>query len=208
MWPTILSNDGNEVKEQIAILDRLKIKGHLDVIDGVFADNRTVAIDDLNGWKLREWECHLMVDDPIIWIDKCESLELGRIIGQIERMPSQSEFVEKVQSLQMEAGLAIDLDTQVEELESEVLVWVERVLVMGVKAGRSGQKFEDKVIDKIARLVKMRQAGGHSFMIEVDGGVNLGIANRLREARVDAVAVNSIFWAGEVNGNWKNLQKL
>ncbi len=205
---TILTDNVEKAKSQAQIINEMDISGHLDVIDGEFAQAMTVKPGDLEKELEINWECHLMVDNPIDWVEECAGAGVGRAIGQIERMGNQKEFVEQVQQLQMEAGLGLDLDTEVEALDSDALVWVESVLVMGVKAGKSGQSFEDKVVGKIEELVSLREAKGYGFLIEVDGGVNVEVAERLKVLGVDAVAVHSAFWEGDREENWESLKKL
>ncbi len=192
---SILSGDVDEAKDQLKIINNKKIGGHLDVIDGEFDKNKTIRPSDIN--LDGDWECHLMVLEPINWIEECANARIIRVIGQIEKMSNQAQFVEKVQELQMEAGLAIDLETRIEEIDSEAFIWVDRILVMGVKAGKSGQKFESSVVEKIRDLIELRELRGYGFVIEVDGGVTVKIMEELDKMGVDSVVINSAFWDGE-----------
>ncbi len=192
---SVLTDEIPKGNEQVGIIESKKMGGHLDVIDGVFDENKTIRPREI---KLgSDWECHLMVNGPIDWIEECAEAGVIRVIGQIEKMSNQAQFVEKAQEMQMEAGLGIDLETKIDEIDSEVLIWVDRILVMGVKAGKSGQKFESRVEDKIRDLIELRELRGYGFVIEVDGGVTVKIMEELEKKGVDSVVINSAFWNGE-----------
>lgn len=198
--PTILTENEDQAKSQIKILQKYVKWGHLDVIDGVFIDMETVKPQVLVDSKIK-WEIHLMVEEPVIWIERCLGVKAERIIGQIENMSDQNEFVETVMRADVEVGLAIDLNTQFEQIDEMVLPWINRILVMGVKAGNSGQKFEEDIYQKIVSIWQIRKNKGYSFVIEVDGGVSLEVAGRLKELGVESVAMNKALWEGEFEQN-------
>jgi len=64
----------------------------------------------------------------------------------------------------------------------EVLPIVDLVLVMSVNPGFGGQKFIESSVDKIARLRRMLDERGLSAELQVDGGINAGIAPRVVKA--------------------------
>jgi len=72
------------------------------------------------------------------------------------------------------------------------------VLVMSVNPGFGGQKFIEFSLDKIRRLVQLRQELGLAFRIEVDGGVAHDTVARIVQAGADLlVAGNAVFGAGQ-----------
>jgi len=70
----------------------------------------------------------------------------------------------------MKPGVVVNPATSVELLH-EILPMVHHVLVMSVNPGFGGQKFIEFSLDKVRRLVQLRQELGLAFRIEVDGGV-------------------------------------
>jgi ribulose-phosphate 3-epimerase len=84
------------------------------------------------------------------------------------------------------------------ELLHEILPMVHHVLVMSVNPGFGGQKFIEFSLDKIRRLVQLRQELGLAFRIEVDGGVAHDTVARIVQAGADLlVAGNAVFGAGQ-----------
>jgi ribulose-phosphate 3-epimerase len=71
----------------------------------------------------------------------------------------------------MKAGVVINPGTPVEAL-IPVLDLVDQVLIMTVNPGFGGQAFIPEMMSKVERVVELREKGGYSFDIEVDGGVD------------------------------------
>lgn len=202
--PTILTNDSSEavefIKESQAVAKRIQ----LDVIDGVFANNKTLDPIFFKDLDLSfEIDYHLMVKEPINWVEKCAEGQGDRLIGQIEQMSDQMEFIKKVQSVGLSVGLGLDLATPVSSLGQEVLESLDVVLLMSVKAGFGGQEFNLDAWDKIKELVEKREKVNHKFKICVDGGITVELAHDMNKAGVDEVTVGRRIFEGELADNIK-----
>src|SRR5581483_11466036 len=188
--PAILTNDLDELTALLLKAERATDRVQIDVIDGKFAENETIDPQVLkNISTFLNFDFHLMVDEPVDWIDKCRSGERNRVIGQIEMMKSQGEFVQKVKERRFLAGLAIDLETPVEKLDEKVLPLVDLILLMSVKAGWGGQEFNLDVWDKIKSAVEMRKKLDADFKITVDGGVTKELISEMAGQGVNEVFV-------------------
>ena len=55
--PAILTNDSNELREKLEALDSLVERVQIDIIDGVYAANKTILPD-----ALAEIETNLLID--------------------------------------------------------------------------------------------------------------------------------------------------
>jgi ribulose-phosphate 3-epimerase len=155
---------------------------HVDVCDGIFANNITYADPEpfrqytkilpsgQRGQELGEkgliFEVHLMVEDPIQHIKPWADAGFHRFIGQIEKMPNQAEFVAEAQ-LFGEVALALDKQSPVEALHVPFSD-LDAILVMTIQAGFSGQKFEETLLEKVKKI----RARNEYLPIEVDGGIN------------------------------------
>ena len=165
----------------------------LDVVDGLFADNLTVTPEDLEevDWGRLGVDVHLMVNDPMEWVEACLKLPGVRIIAQVERLGSQHMFVDWVKGYKevKGMGLALDVDTPVEALDEEVFGEIEVVVLLAVRAGFQGQEFDQRVVDKV-KLLRERFKGE----IVVDGGVDESKVEMLKQVGVDGVAIGSFLW--------------
>jgi len=212
--PAILTNSPQEFKKLIDQVERVYLdKGdtgrvQIDIIDGKFAQNKTVDPYALSYIETNlKIDFHLMVREPANWIEKCLRVGGDRIIGQIELMEDQLYFVQKAQELGLKVGLAIDLDTPVSRLYQKALKDVDVVLTMSVKAGLGGQKFNPLVLDKLKQLGEIRKQDLTPFSICTDGGITLQLVETLSELGVDEVAVGRRIFEGNLSDNIKKFSE-
>ena len=81
-------------------------------------------------------------------------------------------------------GIALEPTTNVDVL-LPFLSDLDLVLIMAVKTGKSGQTFNEVVLQKIKKLASARAQ--YNFKIEVDGGIDGTIAQNLKKLGVDVV---------------------
>lgn len=207
--PAILTNDLKEVEYKMRVVNETENihRVQIDIIDGQFVDNKTIDPSFLVGIDTNlSLDFHLMVKEPINWVEKCANAGADRIIGQIEMMESQIDFVAKVQETNLYVGLAVDLNTSLSELDPVVLTNVDVVLVMAVKAGWGGQKFDKRVLDKIKELDEIRVRDKTPFRICVDGGETEDVVDETHFAGADEVVVGSRLFNGDIADNIKRFE--
>jgi len=194
--PIIMESDLQVVAAKLLALKERKIERvHFDIGDGLFSDLITISPADLqevDTAKLK-MDIHLLVDDPTEWVEECVALNPSRVIGQIERMGSQSLFLETVKSYGFKGGLALSITTPIEEIEEEALKNTKVVLLLAVPAGTSGSKFDERVLGKIKELRKI-----YAGSILVDGGINEQTYKQIIEAGATEAGENSSYWKGEL----------
>jgi ribulose-phosphate 3-epimerase len=165
----------------------------------VFADNVTVTPNELSNTDTPlMFDYHLMVKDPIKWVDRCITGRADRIFGHIEMMPNQIEFVQRVSDEELKVGLAIDIDTPILSLEPDVLQEIDAVLIMSVKAGHGGQEFREEALEKIKELAEIRQKENAAFFICVDGGITPANIFDVYKAGADEVIVGKRLFEGDL----------
>lgn len=190
--PAILDQSFDELRDKI---DRARGKTSrlgIDIIDGIYADNITIAVADLERLDLSDFEIEvqLMTEYPGELLGACHTAKVSRVYGHIERMGSLNQFLDEATELKLEAGLALDLHTPTESLSDEHLDRIPGVLLMAVKAGFSGQEFNPLVLDKISQL----RDRGFQGDIQIDGNVtDQTIADCVR-AGANHFSVTSYMW--------------
>lgn len=155
----------------------------VDVCDNVFASGKTFELELLKKVDFNTdnvlWDIHLMVKEPIDWIEKCMFVGASRIVGQVEMMTSRDDFINKVKNTGLEAGLAFDAETIVDQIPEET----DEVILMGRKAGFGYQELDKKVLTKIKEA---RQISG-TYQIAIDGGVDVANIKELEQNGVEIV---------------------
>lgn len=165
--PGILEKDFSEIEKKLAIIKPFSKKVHIDFLDGKFSkDLSFLDFSQFNKYKNDFFmEAHLMVDDPSQYIKVLANAGFKRFLGHIEKMGDLEEFIAKGQIFG-EVGLALDIDTSVESISIN-FEDIDTILLMSVKAGKSGQEFLPVVLEKIKNLRQITQ-----IPIEIDGGIN------------------------------------
>jgi len=204
--PTILTADPRRLKEDLDFLKGKVERVQIDIVDGKFAPNKTIAVNQLVGLvdmvddNLR-FDFHLMVDDPAAYLEKGYwPGATDFIIAQIEKMASQTEFCRQAKEQGFKVGLAVDLETPLENLEEMALDFCDQVLILGVKAGFSGQKFSPQAVKKITNLRRWRERERWQFLIGVDGGLNKKTIPFCRQAGAEIFYVGGAIWKAKNPG--------
>ena len=166
--PAILAKDISTFEEELKKVEMFATRVQMDVLDGKFIEEETVTPDVLLNIETEtEIETHLMVEEPLNWVERCVAAGVTAIYGQVEKMSDKQAFITAVVEAGLRVGLAYDLATPLTGLEEWVNL-VDYVLLMGVPAGAQGQMFDEKVLEKIEKVREMSPM----VTIVVDGGIN------------------------------------
>ncbi len=209
--PAILTLNKNELEEKISLLsdvsDIVK-RVQIDIVDGKFAKNKTIEPDVIGELDVDQLvDFHLMTKEPVDWVERCARGMSDRIIGHIEMMSSQVKFVGRVQELGFKVGLAVDIDTSLSEIDPVILRDLDVVLIMSVKGGFGGQKFNELALEKIKKLDEMRVYDKTPFRICVDGGINEENISKVRAAGADEVVIGAYFFKENLRTHYQKLEK-
>ena len=205
--PTILEKEFLKAKEKISGVKDLVSWIQLDVIDGQFSDGKTFELELVNSVEGTEnilWETHLMVKNPIKWIEKSIFVNCSRVIGHVEMMPDREEFIKTVKNKGLEAGLAFDVGTKIDDIPKET----DLILLMARKAGFGSFPFEEDVYERIKKLVKLREKIKSNFVIGIDGGVNETNIKKLGESGAGIGYCGGAIFNGNVKDNLENLNNV
>ena len=205
--PSILTDNAQHCIDLLKQAEGKTGKVQIDIVDGVFADNKTIdpiVLQEID--TSLNLDFHLMVKEPINWVEKSILAGGERIIGHIEMMQDQAAFIDKVQLAGRTPGFAIDLDTPIIDLNTDLLSAVGVVIIMSVKAGFGGQEFQQSVLDKISALHQIREEKGLQFKICDDGGVTFNWADDIRRKGVDEIAIGMRIFNGNLEENIKQYE--
>lgn len=205
VYPAILTDSVQEAQQQImAIASIPKIRTvQVDVIDGFFVENVTITPSDLPEVDFGELSCdlHLMTEEPLDFVyealDNKDEIPVRAVIGQVERMSKQVDFLKKVKAEGWVPGLSLDVYTPLNYIEEEAWEQLEVVQLMGIEAGYQGQSFKTITFEKIKELSNLTQEKERSIEICIDGGITYDIADDVFDAGATSIAVGSSIWKDE-----------
>jgi ribulose-phosphate 3-epimerase len=146
---------------------------HVDVMDGHFVPNLGVGLNllDALGSTGSRLDVHLMVADPFRWLDELEAARVEIATVHFESTNRPFQLLERIRSLRMSAGLALNPATPLDPL-IDLLPWCDQVVVMGVDPGRIGQTFIPGTVRRVDAVAELIRTLGTETVIEVDGAVD------------------------------------
>ncbi len=197
--PSLLSANFLNLQQDVEMINNSQADWlHIDVMDGVFVPNLSFGFPILEAIKpitKKPLDVHLMIVDPLKFLDQLASLEIANMLIHYEVSPHLHRSLSAIRNKGIKAGVTLNPHTPV-ELIYDVLDECDMVLLMSVNPGFGGQKFIPRILNKVQRLKKEIQRRNLDTIIEVDGGVNLETGQQLLDAGVDAlVAGNYVFKA-------------
>lgn len=197
--PSILSADFLHLEKDISLVNECGDVIHLDVMDGSFVPNISFGfpvIDDVARIAVAPMDIHLMVVHPERWFEKIASEGISYCSFHLETAGKDTaDFLGRIRSLGMKAGVAINPDVPVENLYPYIGM-ADYFLIMSVFAGFGGQKFIPESLDRAAMLHSELEKRGDPAFIEMDGGIKLSNVRSVRDAGVSmAVAGSSVYGA-------------
>lgn len=147
---------------------------HVDLMDGGFVSNKNFKLDEvinLLASVKKPLDIHLMVFDPLIYIENLRELKPKYITFHVEATKDVVKTIEKIKKSNIKVGLSIKPNTNIYEL-MPYLSMIDLVLIMSVEPGLGGQKFIMESVNRLNELIKIREDNHLNFKIEMDGGIN------------------------------------
>lgn len=188
---TVKEEERNSVLTELSNLGIIYL--HLDIMDGKFVPNTTPGVGMLK--KINKFDfvfdTHLMVEDPINYIDKFYNAGSDIITFHYEAVKDVLPLIRKIKSLGIKCGVSIKPGTSPEVL-LPYLKELDQILIMSVEPGFGGQKFMESSLDKIKYLDELRNKNDeYNYLIEVDGGINLNNVEMVRNAGCNVVVMGT-----------------
>ena len=185
---SILSTDNK--KDYVKKLNNTKADYiHIDVMDGLFVPDTKFSIEEIkeiNNVSNKKLDIHLMVEDPIIYIEKLHNMNINNITIHIEIDKDIDNLIDKIHSLGYQARLAISPNTNV-ELLYPYLNKIEGILIMSVNPGKGGQEFMPNTLSRAGYIKKIN----NNLSLEIDGGVNNTNVYLIKDSGIDTIVVGS-----------------
>ena len=193
--PGILEKEWSEIERKINLVKPFAKSVHIDIIDGKFSPS-TTFLDPAPFAKYTKdllFEVHLMVEEPINYLKTFAGAGFKRFLGHVEKMSDQAEFVAQGQLLG-EVGLAIDGPTDLSAVKVSYSD-LDSILIMGIKAGESGQVFVPEYLKKMEILRrKLEDKNDIRIPIEIDGGINDKTITQAKNAGANRFIANSFIF--------------
>ena len=136
-------------------------------MDGMFVPSISYGMPVIKSIRKvtdKVFDVHLMVEEPIRYIEDFKNSGADLITVHIEACKDLKATIEKIKSLGMKASVALKPNTPIESV-FEYVPMLDMVLCMSVEPGFGGQKYIDSVTDKIKTLKKFIDSYPTSYII-------------------------------------------
>lgn len=170
---------------------------HLDIMDANFVPNLAFNYETCNSIKsISEGlplDVHFMVSKKALkaLLPSFFKLNARWMTFHVEEHSSLlSELFEECHSHGVSPGLAINPDTDLSCI-LPYLKCCELLLLMSVPPGYGGQIFNENTYKRIQTLLSWKHKMDCTFLLEVDGGINLAIAKKLQAQQTDLIVIGS-----------------
>lgn len=198
---SLLAANKDDIENEVKKLEKNNVDVvHFDVMDNIFVNNTSFLDDTFH--KIRTYtslpfEIHLMVKDPLNYLDKYDFSNEDIIIVHYECFSSSDEIIDCLKKIKIKhkVGLCIKPKTDVKVLD-EFLKYLDYVLIMSVEPGFGGQKFMESALSKIEYLSKVKDK--YHFVIEVDGGIDNYTSKLCIEKGIDILVSGSFLFKGNM----------
>lgn len=206
IFPSILASNFSTLKEELPKLEKAKVHGiHFDVMDNHFVPNLTFGakfIEELRDYTRLSFDIHLMIENPRESLGSFLKTGADEFSFHIESLnPSQEkeevlELAEAIHERGKKFCLAIKPKTAIKVLKP-YLELLDRILLMTVEPGFSGQVLIPETMQKLTQLKTMLSEQEKNIPIQVDGGVHLGNLQELNGRGADIAVLGQAFFSGK-----------
>lgn len=161
---------------------------HIDTMDGIFVPNTQMPINEiieLAKYSQKKLDIHLMVEDPLSYINNLQNQNIAFITIHLEINKDINQIIKQIKSFGYKVGLSLKPNTSIQEI-IPYLDKIDLILIMSVEPGFGGQEFIPTSIDKAKEIRKLNK----NIIIEMDGGIKDSNINQIKE-HIDIAVVGS-----------------
>jgi len=203
--PTIFNHNKKEFKERLEKIFSISKDFQIDFMDGKFVGEKSIKVKETPNLKKlnKNFEAHLMTMKPEKKIGILKRKGFNKVIFHYESSKNPEKTIKKIKKYGLKCFIAINPETSVKRI-FHFLENADGVLVMGVHPGKERQNFIPETYKKIKEIKKVFP----KKTIQIDGGVNIPTAKRLKNLGVEIINTGSFVSKSESpKGNLEKLKK-
>lgn len=172
---------------------------HLDVMDGSFVPNISFGAPVIGALRPHSkliFDVHLMIDEPIRYINDFVKAGADLITVHLEACRNVDKTLEEIRRREVRCGLAISPATPVEQV-IPYLSKIDMVLIMTVVPGFGGQSLIPETLDKVRTVRRYADAQMLKLDIQADGGIKPENIALVTEAGANIIVAGSAIFGAK-----------
>lgn len=195
LWSADLTNLAADMKRVEPFSERF----HLDVADGHYVKNMLFFPDlvaQLRKHTTKPFEVHLMVSDPLDWIDPFVEAGADIILFCFDAAQNPSEVLRAIKAHGKQAGFSLLITESLDRVEPH---WndLDVLCIVGTAMGIKGAAMDASVPGKIRQARDLINQRGLKTEIEADGGIRRETVPLLKAAGADYIVPGSLMFKEE-----------
>lgn len=192
LWSADLANLASDMRRVEPFSDRF----HLDVADGHYVPQMLFFPDlvrQLRPHTKLPFEVHLMVTDPLAWIDPFVEAGADSLIFTLDAAENPAQVLRAIRARGKLAGVSL-LITEGIELVEPLWEHLDVLTVVGTAMGIKGAGLDPSVPDKIRQARAAISRHGVQTEIQADGGIRRETVPLLAAAGADSIVPGSLMF--------------
>jgi ribulose-phosphate 3-epimerase len=141
-------------------------------------------------------DVHLMIEKPERYVGAFVDAGADLVTVHVETCPHLHRTVQQIREAGAAAGVTLNPSTPVSSL-TEIIGYLDLVLVMSVNPGFGGQSYIPSSTDKIRSVRRLLDSAMSDAHLEVDGGVKASNIREVVEAGADVIVAGSAVFGGD-----------
>jgi len=200
--PAVMPATLAELEEKATLIRGLVKTMHLDVMDGTMTnpmnwpftqgglqelEMMSTGASSLPFWRELDYEVDLMIKNAEDTVGDWVNTGFRRIILHYEFAPKISSVIKEWKGV-VELGVAVGVDTPIQEIYPLIDQGIDFVQIMGIyQIGFQGNPFDQRALEKMEIL----RAAYPKVIISVDGSVNKDTAPKVIKAGANRLVIGS-----------------
>lgn len=198
--PSILAANFNHLGDEIEMINNSEADlVHCDIMDGVFVPNLSFGlpiVQHVHQIASKPLDVHLMIVNPDRYINEFFKAGASIITVHYEACTHLHRIIQQIKDIGIQASVCLNPHTPV-ALLGDIIQDLDMVLLMSVNPGFGGQKFIENTYRKVGQLKDLIIQRNSKAMIEVDGGINFEVGEKLFKTGTDVLVVGSFVFSSE-----------
>lgn len=192
LWSADLANLESEIRR----IEPFTERWHFDVADGHYVKNLLFFPDlvaQLRRHTRLPFEVHLMVTDPLNWIDPFVDAGADIILFCFDAAQNPGEVLKAIKARGKKAGVSLLITEPLEVVEP---FWsdLDVLCIVGTAMGIKGASMDAGVPGKIRGAREIIRTRGLTTEIEADGGIRRETVPLLKDAGADFIVPGSFMF--------------